>query len=67
MKTAILIALGVYLLGVLVAIVLLHKEVMNIYTPKSKLDLTFKVLKNTLGFYLSSWYGVGLIIIKRSL
>lgn len=67
MKTAILIALGVYLLGVLVAIVLLLYEVMNIYTPKSKLDLTFKVLKNTLGFYLSSLYGVCLIIIKRSL
>lgn len=67
MKTAILIALGVYLLGVLVAIVLLHKEVRNIYTPKSKFDLTLKVLKNTLGFYLSSLYGVGLIITKRSL
>ena len=67
MKTAILIALGVYLLGVLVAIVLLHKEVRNIYTPQSKLDLTLKVLRNTIGFYLSSWYGVGIIIVKRSL
>ena len=67
MKTAILIALGVYLLGVLVAIVLLHKEVRNIYTPQSKLDLTMKVLRNTIGFYLSSWYGVGIIIVKRSL
>ena len=67
MKTVITIALGVYLLGVLFAIVLLHKEVKRIYTPKSKLDHTLKVLKNTSEFYLSSWYGVALIILKRVL
>lgn len=68
MKTAILILAGLYLSGVFVAIVMLHKEVKElVVNPKSKIWLTWKVLKNTAPFYLSSWYGVVLIKLKRNL
>lgn len=67
MLEVITILIGLYLSGVVVSFIMLHKEVKSIYIPINRFDLTKKVFKNTWKFYLTSWYGAGLIAIKNNL
>lgn len=67
MKIIYLTAVGCYLLGVIIAFLLLIKDVGNAWHYKNRYETIKSTFRNTWKFYLRSWEAVFWILMKRKL
>jgi len=65
MKIIYLTVAAVYLLGMVIAFLLLMKDVNKAYKYDTKFDLFMSTLTNTWKFWLRSWEAVFWILLKR--